>query len=340
MSYDTVRFTQKVLYPYGKNFQCVAPSDTMAELFVANEIEKVINDSISRILVRTRLDYDKTSLYVRKATPLKNRFVSVPVVDLKLFGTASPEATKYGYEKSIQPGQLEQENIDLAQQRLNRTAAILKERGFDTSAENSIELQFSDGASLERALVDKSVLDNMRYVSADVTIAVEKLEVTTMTAPVLFPLWLGLLALGLVSLWNLRIPKWRRPSFSFRLEPWEWREIWDTIKYLLLGGVIGLVFLVIFMTIGVMAVLVTMGLIILFLLWFGRRLILSAFIAFYWWVRNLIYLIRRWTRVNAYLFRRWWRNRTTCQKVLFFLIPYAIGMTLLVIYLLLICPCW
>lgn len=194
--YDTVRFTEKVIYPVAPKFQLVAPSDTRAETFVANKISKVISDTIDKIKIRLKYDYDGQSLATRNAANPKTVKLQDPKVDLWLLGTASPESTKDGFEKSIQPGNLEKENAILAEQRLKRTGALLKRNltklkigSVRILRQNSKELQLKDSNEVAQVIANPGLLDTMRYVKADVRIPLQKLVITPITTPIAFPLW-------------------------------------------------------------------------------------------------------------------------------------------------------
>jgi hypothetical protein len=93
--YDTVRFSEKVIYPVAPKFELVAPNDTKAEIFVANKISKVIADTIDKIKIRLKYDYDGQSLATRNAANPKTVKLQDPKVDLWLLGTASPESAKF-----------------------------------------------------------------------------------------------------------------------------------------------------------------------------------------------------------------------------------------------------
>lgn len=221
---DTMRFTHKVVYPYGKNFQCIAPDDTTAEEFVAQQIAKAINDSLDKVSFNTRLDYDRTAMAVREAANPNTRILAKPTVKLQLLGTASPEARKYGFEQSVMPGAFETENEILAQSRMDRTIQLLiyHLRDIDSLAIEgyATELQFSDTASAMMAIQNTAILDSLRWVEADVTISIERLEITPATAPILFPFWLWTLVFGLLYFWHLRLPKIQRPKLYWG--GWSW----------------------------------------------------------------------------------------------------------------------
>ena len=303
--HDTVKFTHKVIYPYGEKFNLVEPeSGFTPEKMAADEITKVINDSISRIKVNHLLDYDETCGSVRQYSNPQMVTIQKPVASLNAFGTASPEAKKYGFKESIQIGHIEKENVLLAQARLNRTSKFLEENGFIIASKNSTEVQFTTKEEVDLALINPTILDSMRYVVVDVMIPIQKLEVTTMTLPIMLPLWLALSALGLsllrlIGIPNIRGPRVKKPATTkpkARKRNWGWASIFSNIWDIIL---------------------------IFFLL--------------IWRVIRYIYLwfTEKWEDLCW-----WWKFRTTCQKVLAFVLPYAVLMTGLAMYLWLHCPCW
>lgn len=355
---DTVRFSHKVVYPYGKNFQCVNPTDTTAEQFVANEIGQVINDSITKIRFNTSLDYDGTALAVRKSANPNIRTLARPTVELKLLGTASPEARKYGFEQSLMPGHFEPENDTLAHARLERTAEILAEKGFPATTSLATELQFSDTASAMMAIQNPAILDGLRWVEASVTIPIERLEVMPATAPVLFPFWLWLSAFGLMLLWRLRLPKMQRPKLYWGT--WSWGGLWEFVKILLycIGASILLATLIVFVdwkwVLLLLALLIAGGLaylmlryideitnaIVDFFLWIIRALI--SIVLFIWgllvsiwkWIVKIWDQLVKWFRRMQRRFAICWACLTPCWKRVFiFVTIYAVIMTALVIYL-------
>ena len=209
---DTVRFTHKVKYPVGPNFEVVPPAnDDSAENFVAKEIAQVISDSLDKIKLNLSFDYDGQAVGVRNSAKPETQKVEKPKISLSLFGTASPEAARYGFEKSLQPGNTENENAGLASSRLIRTdTAILKNLSvLGINAEitdvKSEELQLNSTAEVKDVMRDNSILDSMRYVKADVVIAIEKLKVTPVTAPIGLFFWILLGLLAFMFLKNLKI---------------------------------------------------------------------------------------------------------------------------------------
>lgn len=357
---DTIRFTHKVVYPYGKNFQCVAPQDTTAENFVASEIARVIQDSIDKISFDTSLDYDSKSLAVRKSANPTTRELAKPTIELKLFGTASPEARKYGFEQSLMPNHFESENDTLARQRLERTATILEKKGFSAISTSYTELQFSDSLSAMMAIQNPAILDSLRWVEADVTIATERLEVTPATAPVLFPFWLWLSSFGLLMLWRLRLPKLQRPKIYWGTWSWDWNAVWQFLKILSYCIVIAVVLATLIVFVDWKWVLLILALLgaaaLLYLLssnidaitnaitdFFLRVIRTFISIALFIWkllVSVWEWIIGIWRRFTAWVSRIrrrliiCWAALTPCWKRVFiFVIIYAVIMTALVIYL-------
>lgn len=348
--YDTVRFSHKVIYPYGRKFNLVEPeSGFTPEKIAADEITKVINDSISRIKVNYLFDYDGTSASIRQYSNPQMVTVEKLVAFLSAFGTASPEAKKYGFAKSIQPGHIEQENLDLAKARLNRTADFLETNGFKIVSRNSTEIQFNSATEANLALANPSILDSMRYVLVNVTIPIQKLEVTTMTLPIMLPLWLVLSVLGLSLIPRLRrprvkIPKVIKPKVTIR--SWNWIKILEIIKITLFSFIFVLLTVILLTLTSIFWIILTIVLICLFLIWHFRKFIRIVFghiwdiiVIFFLLIWRVVRYIYNWIIEKFEDFAYWWSWRTTCQKVLAFVMPYAILMTALAIYLWLKCPC-
>ena len=103
---NAVTFDKKVRYPLAHQFTCVSPIDT-AEKAVARQIAQTIADTVHKIQVSNLFDYDDQSDAVRTASHPTTISTVSPKVVLSLFGTASPEAAKYGFENSLQPGRYE-----------------------------------------------------------------------------------------------------------------------------------------------------------------------------------------------------------------------------------------
>lgn len=205
---DTVYFTHYVKYPIAPVFKLVSPKDSTSEKIVAEEISNVIFDTINSIKLRLGLDYDGTSKEVRTAAQPKTLSLSNPEVKLTAIGTASPEAIKYGLLKSLQPGNVEQENVLLAKQRLERTMRMVQKNlighGVDSVKVldlSSMELQLGSSMEAYQASKHPEMLDSLRFVAVNAQIIVERLEITPITAPIALPIWIGL---GLLTFLLLR----------------------------------------------------------------------------------------------------------------------------------------
>lgn len=368
---DTTYFSFQVPYPYGKNFECIEPDDTTAEQLVADEIAQRINDTLNKVFINTEFDYDGRSVAVRKSqNPLTKR-LSKATVSLSLFGTASPEARKYGFQESILPGHIEEENQELATARLGRTTDKLIYNLRDVDSLNVVgfatELQFEDSASAEVALNDATILDGMRYVQVDATIFTQRLEVTPVTVPVLVPFWLWSLLFGLLYFWHLRLPKLQRPKFQWA--PFSWGGPLYFLKILaycvgasiLMTALFAFIdwrwvfFFMMLALIGIFGYFVIkyreviMQTIIDFIIWFAELLL--SVVMFIWRLILLIWkvllfiwdvLISVWKwlkKIYWYLRRRWaicWDALPPCwRKVFIALVIYAIFAT----YQWLACPC-
>lgn len=280
LSWDTISFSQKVIYPYAPKFNLTEPDSKFeAEEFIADEMSRVINDSLSRREIKTLLDYDGASLGVRDYANPKINPVTPPTVHLKLYGTASPDARKYGLRESLEPGNIELENVLLAKDRLERTAGFLEQKGFKAVVKDYTEVQLESPEDVSIAMENPAILDSMRYVIADVKIPIEKLEVTTITAPILLPLWFIFSLLGFGWLVNLKFPRRKVPRTKTRIP----------IK---------------------------------------KRIVLILVWIYEIWDYRIL-----WFRRRGYpRFITWWRGRTNCQRVLMFVLPYALLMTLLALY--------
>lgn len=164
-------FDKKIIFPIAKKFTLTdsLAKDSSAEYQVALAIKRSVNDSLKSLEVEHLFDFDGTSEAVRvyqhqgELLPTYTTNISV-----RLHGTASPEATKYGFEESIRPGQLEQENNFLAQERVQKTANFIKSFGYKVDSISHEELQFATNKdlykNLEAVTKDHSFLDSMRYV--------------------------------------------------------------------------------------------------------------------------------------------------------------------------------
>lgn len=380
--YDTINFTHTVVYPLAPSFKLVNPvKGEDGEKIVAEKMTKVVSDTIDVIKKRAILDYDKTSLLVRKKINPDNIKLSEPKISLSLIGTASPESGKDGFIQSIMPGHIEKENLKLAEDRLNRTASILEKNGFKVEVKKFNEIQFPNKKVALEAVTNRAILDKMRYVKADVVIPVERLEITTITAPIVLPIWLLLFVFGLSFLRKLRVVKFRHVQINFGY--WSWTEFWELLKliasYLIvIGLIIGL--LIIFNKWIILLLSIISLVFILYLLWKYSRgiwdfisfifLILQLGFSYLWlniiilfkWMRKILLkffsflcrIIMMFTKWVLRIIRRfidwvllvgvlisdlwawiqmWWHFKTRCQKILFFVLPYAVIITALAIYL-------
>ncbi|MFA6515211.1 MAG: hypothetical protein WCT42_03020 [Candidatus Paceibacterota bacterium] len=369
-----VTFSFRVPYPIAPKFKLIDPIDgDKGEILVASQIQLILSDSIKRIKERFMFDYDGTSSEVRRYLNLDGLKLSEPEVKLSLFGTASPEAGKYGLFESMKPGNFEPENAELAKQRLVRTSNLLKEMGFQAKIVKFSEKQFSTIQQAEQAMKDKTILNKMRYVQVDAVINVEKLKVTTVTAPIFAPIWLLLLSLGLIYLWRLRIPKSRRLKMKFG--KWSWKGFWEALwiifrilSYVVIGAIILSIFITFWKWMLLLLSIITivlaiyliykyweeflsfLGMIGLFFLLLGDY-IFRMFILFIKWIFSLIKKFFRWLWIlilDIWIFfskvlrwlKNWWYLKTKCQKILTIVLPYAVLLTVYVIYLLWThCPC-
>lgn len=313
--HDTVKFTKRVIYPIGPKFNVVAPANgDSAENVVAYEIAKVISDSINKIVLDLTFDYDGQSKAVRNAQNPQTLKLEKAKVFMSLFGTASPEAAKYGFEQSIQPGKLEAENAKLASQRLLRTdTLILKHlasfgiKNVKMTELNSEELQLKSKDEIGKVLSDHNELNKLRYVQADVMIATERLKVTPVTAPILLPVWLALLSLLVWSLLSLRFKK------SKKVRPTNW---WD---FNLLGLMILVLFFALMMLFPKWALICFLIAIFLYALYLIYKYTTLPKFNFRFSLRpiwNWLVGIWRWIRNLFSIFGLWWSCRTTCQKIL------------------------
>ena len=235
---DTAEIITAVGYPVAPKFQCVAPTGTPEEVNVAHQIAKQIEDTVNSISITSWLDYDATSSEVRNAANPNTITVAKPKIILHLEGTASPEAAKDGFMASVQPNVYEPENADLAKQRLDRTTHILLDRlhskGIDTvhMSKKSYELQFSK--SVTDSIWVISQLGKMRYVSAYVLIPMSKLEVSTITVPILLPFWLGLITWTLIFLAGLFKSKKKEEEEKSKSTNWSCKKFFQRLIAVLL----------------------------------------------------------------------------------------------------------
>ncbi len=201
---DTEHYKFKVQYPCAKKFVLVPPTDATAEENVAKKIAYEISKILDNPNINYALDYDGTSAAVRKAANPKMRQTAKPTARVTLlFATASPEAAKYGFKNSVQPGVFESENEQIAQERANRVGAYLMKYNIPVDSIRSEEIQFPDTVEANDAVLHPEKLNAMRYVVANVTTISERVVIQTTTAPVIFPLWLSLLTFGIIGLWKL-----------------------------------------------------------------------------------------------------------------------------------------
>lgn len=345
-----VRFETEtaVSYPVAPQFKMVNPTDTSVETAVANEIAKAIADSIEKPVVKKFFDYDGTAEAVRShAKPVTVQPVKQKI-KLSLIGTASPEAVKYGFMQSVQPGNCEVENAELAKERLDRTTAILLRKlhsyGIDTVklSKKSLELQFP------KPVVDSAVavkqLQNMRFVQARVLVPMEQVLVTPVTAPVLLPIWLGLITLLVSYLLGLRFKRSEKEEEKVESFPIDWMQLFKVLGATLLVSIILTVFMMVLphiakylaIVIGVLIAGITVYAIISMIrtvsvaaLWNGAKELVS--LIFVWILRAISWIILASIIYvsNAY---EWWKAQTTCRKVL--LVHFFIDFIILVTWLL------
>jgi len=202
---DTTDFKHRVVYPIAPKFLVTEPSDKKADTTIANEIAKVVKDSMESIQYSLWGDIDRQAVAVRNFTQPKTLSVfDTRKLSLSLEGTASPEAEINGFKESIQPGHFERENKILASNRLSRTKNILLRKLAEDSIVPSniqlhaVEIQLNQTQLQSVMNGDHSVLDSLRYVEAHIHIMAQHVVVTPITAPVLLPLWI--IGIGLLSL--------------------------------------------------------------------------------------------------------------------------------------------
>ena len=326
---DTLRFKHKVVYPIGPHFEVVPPSNDTSENFVAQEIAQVIFDSLNRIFINSDLDYDQQSTLVRNAVNPENAKLKEPKIFISLFGTASPEAEKYGFKKSLEPGNFEKENRDLAHKRLERTDSLILKNLTDLGITNVIirdvksqELQLNSKEEVAKVMQDKSVLDTMRFVEASVVIATERLFILPIIAPIALPFWIGLISL-LIWLLSLLFEKHKLPpptklSGPISLPPAAgikksngclyWIILFFAVSALILAIILSLpIYTIIAFLIGIV--------IILYLLLKEIGKIRIGKIDFGWF---RLFLLVIWLVLENWFIQlfRWVRDRTLCQKVL------------------------
>ncbi len=205
---DEKTFTEKVQYPKAPKFDLVAPTYN-AEKFVADKITRTIKDSLKKMTYNRSFDYDGQSFKVLQTKDLTMPMIPQSTIEMKLKGTASPEAKKYGYEASLQVGHREPENQKLAEARMTRTADSLKKNfsgiSFKITKREAEELQLKDSHEIDKVLKDPGLLDKLRFVEAKIKIISHHVKVIPCPSPIVPLLLLGLLF--------LLFPKWKnRPS--------------------------------------------------------------------------------------------------------------------------------
>ena len=347
---DTTHFVYKVVYPFAPHFE-IAPVDSndynslnSSENFVADKIARKIYDTINAIQFQLKGDYDRQCIAVRNAANPKSLPFDKPSIGLlSLVGTSSPEARKYGLRESLMPGHTEKENGDLAYLRLRRTDTLLCKKLLDLGIRvqgvliTGKELQLNNELEVDSVMTHLSVLDTMRYVSADITITSQHLLVTPAIAPVALPFWLlSLLGLLLFIRWLWR---GRRP-----ISQPDWKEILEILFLLLLFLlVIALIYYFLIGIIIVAAILSFICLIILLififkeifklkwidiwnfieevLFWIIALLILMVLLifAFFWMLYDYLRRFITWFRV-------WWKGECVCCKI-FFIITLIVLIT-------------
>ncbi len=356
---DTINFTRKVVYPIGPHFNLVPPvSNDSTEDFVAEEIAQVISDSVNKIKMDLSLDYDGQAIAVRNAVNPTLPTLAQPKILLDLLGTASPEALKYGFEKSLQPEVYEDENSNLASARLQRTSSLIEKKLKDLKIpiENifltSCELQLHSKEAVAKVLRDRSLLDTMRYVQANVCITTQRVEITPITTPIGLAIELPFLFLLLLSLRN----------FKMGLPLFRLKDLWSVLKVVFIVATIFLVILfsqillekylnvsyVMWATIIIAALIVIAMLVLLLVVviknWKEFLSMLKAFLELFldlieWIIFGLaaviifvvIYTIRFivWLEECWSLFKIWWKSRTIVAKALYihFLIDFIVFIT-------------
>jgi len=321
---DTIRFKHKVIYPCSQNYLGIG------ENFISDEISKFISDSVVRIEIKNKMDFDCTSYGVREYKNPEIRRVNKPYVsNLSLIGTTSPEWNSYGFKKSIQPGHIEKENLRLAKERLFNISKILEKNGFTINRKRITEIQLSK-ESVKAVLKDKNILSEMRYVEARGNIIVEKVKITTIILPfIMIPLWFLLLYLSFLGYIKLfRLIKFDLKNFLFSIGK-------IIIPILIIIGALIVLALFIFAIINGLFLPLIFVIVIMSLLFFREKIINFLLIN----IGFIIFSIERfcnWVHKKFGIFKVWWKSKNTSDKILYFLIPYSIVVTILAIYLLLV----
>ena len=338
---DTVNFCNKVIYPCAPNFKVTPPAGN-PEDFIANEITKSLSDTIAKIELKARLDYDKTSLSCRKSFCSSLRKINKPkILELKLIGTASPEAVKYGYVNSITPYHYEKENIILAKERLNRIQNNLEKRGIKVDEKIVREIQLTP-SKFEKAKKHKEVLIYTRYVECRSKIVYQNIKIETMTLPILIPLWIYvgtvifILTVLLIVIFSSFIFSLKINRFNLLIKSLFFKI--GKILIPLLIWIIGLLIIlfliicIIFNQLIFWLILIVLSILIIFL--FFRRNLLSIILLIFNFFNYIFGLIQKKFRKYWIIFRIWWRKKTKCQKILIFILSYSVLVTIFVIYLL------
>ena len=317
---DTIHFKHKVVYPCAKN--CL---DKRYENFISDEIYKFISDTIEKVEINNQLDYDRTSYGVRRYKNPEIRTANKPYVSfLALIGNASPEwVAGYGFEKSIQPGHIEKENLQLAKERLFNISKILEQKGFPVNNKKIAEIQLSKEL-VKSAMKDKNTLNEMRYVEAKGDIVIQKVKVSIIVTPLLFSLWFILFLLLVYKIFKL---------FRFNNLVYKLRTI--LIQALMfIGGMSIIIASVVLIMSGLFLPLIII--ITIICLWLLRGLIISLLLIIVGAVSHSIEFLRKWYSRKRRMLKLWWRIQNSTQKVIcILLLPYSILVTILVIYLLL-----
>ncbi len=327
--YDTVRFTHRVIYPVAPHFKMVEP-EYSPEAKVAEEIKKVILDSLSRIEYDLSLDYDGQALAVRQHANPETIKPGKAKVYVYTHNTASPEGIKYGLRESLMPGHFEDENYMLSQHRGIRTNAILareldsKNDGpFDLyfTGSTSEELQLKDEAEVEKAILDPSILDTMRYVDADISIITQKVKITTATAPIALPIWIGLISLLLWSIYRWIADASRRRYYGnyIHTRPKRKFDLWWLVL-ILAALVIYFAFLLLFpvWVILIMMLAYLIYAIYTFYHYANFSMFWVGFITTILQIIDAIVRFIRWVRDGIASIWNWWREMCGCCR--FFII--------------------
>lgn len=337
-----------VSYPVAPQFKMVNPTDTSVETAVANEIAKAIADSIEKPALNKFFDYDGTAEMVRNNAKPTTVQPAKQKINLSLIGTASPEAVKYGFMQSVQPGNCEVENAELAKERLDRTTAILLRKlhsyGIDTVklSKKSLELQFPEPV-VDSAVAVKQ-LQSMRFVQARVLVPMEQVLVTPVTVPVLLPVWLGLITLLISYLLGLRFKRSEKEEEKTESAPFDWMQLFKILGATLLVSIILTTFMMMFSYIAKYLVTIIVLLIAGITVYAIISMICTVSVTTLLdGAKNLISTILRWIlrticwiilasaiyASNAY---EWWKAQTTCRKIL--LVHFLIDFIILVTWLL------